>query len=62
MKTRAKSNGMELTIGEVADFPWANAADYCGAIVQIPDNLGNIENFSELFKKFKENGIVSVLS
>lgn len=62
MKTRAKANGMELTIGDVAEFPWDKASEYCGAIVQTPDNIGNMQNYSDLFKKFKENGIVSVLA
>lgn len=31
-KTRANAFGLELTIGEVADFPWDKATEYCGAI------------------------------
>jgi glycine dehydrogenase len=62
IKTRAKANGMELTIADVSEFPWDKSSEYCGAIVQTPDNIGNMQNYSELFKKFKENGIVSVLA
>jgi glycine cleavage system pyridoxal-binding protein P len=61
-KTRAKANGIELVIGEVADFPWDKSKDFCGAIFQNPDNIGNMENYSDLFAKFKENGIVSILA
>ena len=61
-KTRADAMGVELTIGKVADFPWDNATEYCGAIFQSPDNLGNMENYSELFARFKANGIISILA
>lgn len=53
---------MEITFGEVADFPWEHASEYCGAIFQTPDNLGNLGNYTELFGKFKEKGILSILA
>jgi glycine dehydrogenase len=61
-RTRAKANGIDLVIGDIADFPWSHAKEFCGAIFQNPDNIGNMENYTELFAKFKENGIVSILS
>ena len=61
-KTRAKANGIDLVIGDIAEFPWDHAKEFCGAIFQNPDNIGNITNYTELFAKFKENGIISILA
>ena len=62
IKTRAKAMGIELTIGDVSSFPWSQAQESCGAIFQTPDNIGNMMCYSDLFKKFKENGVVSILA
>jgi glycine dehydrogenase len=61
-KTRAKANGIDLVIGDIAEFPWDHSKEFCGAIFQNPDNIGNITNYTELFAKFKENGIISILA
>jgi glycine dehydrogenase len=31
-RTRAKANGIDLVIGDIADFPWSHAKEFCGAI------------------------------
>lgn len=62
INTRCYGNGVEVIVGPVADFPWESAEEYCGMIVQNPDNLGNLTNFSELFEKLRERGVLSVLS
>jgi hypothetical protein len=41
-------------VGKVADFPWAEASQFCGVLVQNPDNIGNLNNFTELFDKLRE--------
>lgn len=62
VKTRAKAMGIELHISDLESFPWGQAQEYCGAIFQTPDNIGNMVCYSDLFKRFKENGIVSILA
>jgi len=46
IRTRSLGNGVELVVGKIADFPWEEADQYCGVIVQNPDNLGNLTNFT----------------
>ena len=54
MQTRAGAIGVELVFGEPADFPWNEAKEYCGVIVQSPDNIGNCSDFTDFFGKLKE--------
>jgi len=62
IKTRSLGNGVELVIGPIADFPWSESKEYCGMIAQNPDNLGNLNNFSELFSKLHDHGVKAVLN
>lgn len=61
MKTRANALGIDLIHGDVEDFPWAEADTFCGAIVQTPDNIGNMKDYEELFATFRENKIRSIV-
>jgi len=61
VKTRAEALDIELVFGEVADFPWDQADQFASAIVQTPDRLGNMNDFSELFDRFRENKVKSVV-
>ena len=49
---------MELEVGKVEDFPWDKASEYCGLLVQNPDNLGSIKDYTDLATKLKESGII----
>jgi len=49
-------------VGPIADFPWDQASEYCGMLVQTPDNVGNLTNFTKLFDRLRENGVRSVLN
>mmetsp|Transcript_36321 Transcript_36321/g.35198 ORF Transcript_36321/g.35198 Transcript_36321/m.35198 type:complete len:194 (-) Transcript_36321:2256-2837(-) len=42
IQTRADGIGLRLIIDDPANFNFAKADTYCGAIVQNPDNLGNM--------------------
>jgi len=61
MKTRANALGIELVFGDVEAFPWDQAEEFCGAIVQTPDNIGNMKNYSELFEQFREKKVRSIV-
>ena len=61
LQTRSYATGVELVVGPIADFPWEQAHEYCGVLVQKPDNIGNLHNYSELCDKLRENDIVSVI-
>ena len=54
IKTRADALNIDLVFGEVCEFPWDSASEYCGVVVQTPDNIGNLHDYSELLAQFKE--------
>ena len=61
MITRASALDIELVFGDVESFPWDNASEYCGAIVQTPDNIGNMSDYTELFDTFRQHKIRSIV-
>ena len=58
VKTKANGLGIELVIDEPANFPWALAEEFCGYMVQNPDNLGNVHDITEVAAKLKEKKVV----
>ena len=58
IKTKCHALDLDLHIGSVADFPWSKAKEYCGMVVQNPDNFGNVKDFSDLSVQLKDSGIV----
>ena len=58
VKTKANGLGIELVIDEPANFPWAKADEFCGYMVQNPDNLGNVNDITEVAAKLKEKKVV----
>ena len=61
IKTRAHAFGIELVFGDISEFPWSSAEQFCGAIVQTPDNLGNMKDYTELFTRFSEKQVKTVV-
>ena len=61
MVTRASALDLELVFGDVESFPWDTASEYCGAIVQTPDNIGNMKDYTELFETFRQNKVRSIV-
>ncbi|MDG1989883.1 MAG: aminomethyl-transferring glycine dehydrogenase [Dehalococcoidia bacterium] len=58
VEVRAKSLGLDLVIGDLNDF---NGDVFFGAIVQNPDTLGRIHDFSDFINKVHEsNALVSM--
>lgn len=60
LKTRAIPLGIEVIIGNYKEFEFSD--DYFGMLVQYPAGRGNINNFSDIFAKAKENGIFTVVA
>jgi glycine dehydrogenase len=46
INTRAGLNEITLVVGDIEDFPWSRADEFCGLICQTPDNLGNVKDFT----------------
>ncbi|MBX7045317.1 MAG: aminomethyl-transferring glycine dehydrogenase [Ignavibacteria bacterium] len=61
VKTRAESIGIEIVLGDKKTIEELNN-DYFGALVQYPNNNGEISDFSEFFGKCKELGILTCVA
>lgn len=62
IKTKCHAIGIDLHIGKTESFNWSKAKEYCGMIVQNPDNFGNYKDYSELAAQLKDSGIVFTIS
>lgn len=58
IKTKAFALGIEIVEGDVHGFNWSKATEYCGMLVQNPDNFGNVHDYEELSNKLHESKIV----
>ena len=58
LKTRAHGIGIDIVIDEPENFDFSKANDYCGYIIQNPDNLGTLKDLTNLSAKLKENKVV----
>jgi len=58
IKTKAYGLGIELVVDEPVNFDWNLASEYCGYMLQNPDNLGNVHDITELASKLKKHEIV----
>jgi glycine dehydrogenase len=58
IKTKAFALGIEIVHGNVEEFDWSKASEYCGMLVQNPDNFGNVHDYEELSTKLKESKMV----
>jgi len=58
IKTKCHALNIELVIGDVATFDWSKASEYCGMLVQNPDNFGNLHDYTELGSVLRQNDIV----
>lgn len=56
IKTRAHFLKIDLVIGKVEDFDFAD--DYFGAIIQYPNAFGEVKNYKEFAKKAHDKNIV----
>jgi len=55
MQTRAHHFGMELIVGDWRSTDFASMKNVCGALVQYPDTLGIVEDFSTLADTLHKN-------
>ena len=61
IKTKCHASGIDLEIGNTADFDWSKGKEYMGMLVQNPDNFGNVQDFSELSAKLKESKTIFII-
>jgi glycine dehydrogenase len=58
VKTKANGLGIELVIDEPANFNWAKADEFCGYMVQNPDNFGTVHDITAVAAKLKQHKVV----
>lgn len=58
IKTKADGLGIELVIDEPANFNWEKADEFCGYLVQNPDNFGNLHDITATAAKLKEHKVI----
>lgn len=61
MKTRAHGNGIDLVIADLTEFPWEQAEEFCGAIFQNPDNIGELQDYTEFISKLNEHKVRTIM-
>lgn len=54
VKTKAEACGLELVIDKPENFDFNKAEEYCGVLLQNPDNLGNLESLEDFANKLHE--------
>ena len=58
IRTRADGIGLELVVDEPQNFDFERAEEYCGVIVQNPDNLGNVHDLTSFAAKLHESKVL----
>ena len=63
IKTRTEFQGIDIIVGDWKTFdPASIGSDLCGVLVQYPDTLGNIEDYTEFFNKVHEQNALCVVA
>ncbi|KAF5216320.1 hypothetical protein ECC02_010919 [Trypanosoma cruzi] len=57
-KTRAESLKIKAVVGDPNFIDWSDSS-LCGILVQTPDAMGMLHDFTTLFEKAKQHGVVS---
>jgi glycine dehydrogenase len=55
LKTRAKFLNVEIIVGDYQDFTFTD--EYCGALIQYPNSVGNIVDYSQFISSANEFNI-----
>ncbi|CAD8068445.1 unnamed protein product [Paramecium primaurelia] len=50
IKTKAYYLGIDIVVGDAKTYDFKDADQYCGVLVQSPDNMGEVHDWSDLFK------------
>lgn len=63
IKTRASFQGVNIIVGDWQSFdPASVGADLAGVLVQYPDTLGTVSNYSDFFARVHETGALCVVA
>lgn len=56
VNTRAKAIGVNVLVVDPLEYDFANNKDICGVLLQNPDNLGRVRDYTDLIQKIKTSG------
>lgn len=56
VETRAKAVGVKVEVVDPETYDFAGNKDVCGVLLQTPDNLGRVKDYSEVIKKVHAAG------
>lgn len=56
LRTRAKAIGVNVQVEDLEEYNFAGNKDICGVLLQNPDNLGRVHDYTELIHKIKATG------
>ena len=62
VKTRAKPIGVNVQIIDPEEYDYAANKDVCGVLLQNPDNLGRVKDYTDLIRKIKASGAYVAMS
>jgi len=62
IKTKCKGLDIELVIGKPSEFDFSKGKEFIGMLVQNPDNLGNLIDYTEFSAKLKEHKMVFTIA
>jgi glycine dehydrogenase len=62
VQTRAEPLGIEVLVGDHASFDPASVSGLFAAVVQYPDTLGRVDDFSHFFDKLRAVGALSIVA
>ena len=56
IQTRAEPIGVKIVVADTDTYDYASNKDICGVLLQNPDNLGRVRDYTELIKKIHAAG------
>lgn len=62
IKTRAKPIGVNVLMINPEEFDFASNKDICGVLLQNPDNLGRVKDYTKLIEKIHKAGVTVAMS
>jgi glycine dehydrogenase len=62
LKTKCHALNIDLVVGNIEEFDWSKAKEFCGVLVQNPDNFGNFKDYTEFSAKLKEDKLIFTIA
>lgn len=57
LQTRAKGFDIQVEVADLSLFDMSRLDEYCGALIQYPNSMGEVKDYEGLVKSLKEKGV-----